>query len=324
MFTRQDKLLHCINPSHQVGIEIGPLDRPVVTREMGRVFYVDHATTEELQQKYKIDSNVDIDKIVDIDYVWGKQDLVATIQGEGLVDYILASHVIEHVPNLIGWLNEMSQMLKVGGILTLAIPDKRRCFDFCRNTTGVPEVVEAFLENYQRPSPRQVFEHFNSAVLYKGNHAWGEAPTSTDISRLYNISQAWHVTQKNFESDNYCDVHCWVFTPLSFFQLLSELAKIDLLKFDLVKFYPTEGCEFFVSLKSVETVNLESINSLIAELEVNVDDSEKDDVVTEPTVEHDTTNEFLMETIKAMESSKFWKMRTVWFKVKKKLGLFVQ
>lgn len=73
MLTRNEKLLHCIDLASQIGVEIGPLDKPIVNRNMGQIRYVDHDTTEALRLKYADFSNVDTDQIVDVDYIWGEK-----------------------------------------------------------------------------------------------------------------------------------------------------------------------------------------------------------------------------------------------------------
>ena len=78
------------------GIEIGPLLQPVVTRSEGDIIYVDHLDTELLKAKYADDQNVDTSKIVSVDAVWGSQTLSQAVGR--LVDYVIAPHVAEHVP----------------------------------------------------------------------------------------------------------------------------------------------------------------------------------------------------------------------------------
>jgi hypothetical protein len=99
---RIEKLRFGLDFGSMTGIEIGPSFRPVVAKNEGDVIYVDHLDTELLKAKYADDPNVDTCKIVSVDAVWGSQTL---LQGVGRrVDYVIASHVAEHVPDLVGWL----------------------------------------------------------------------------------------------------------------------------------------------------------------------------------------------------------------------------
>ncbi len=316
MLTRNEKLLHCINVVNQVGAEIGPLDRPVVTRQMGQIRYVDHDTTEGLRIKYADPANhVDTSKIVDVDYIWGEKSLVALLQAEAPIDYVIASHVIEHVPDFIGWLNEVKNILKPGGILSLAIPDKRRCFDYHRQLTKTADVIEAYLRSNKTPSPRQIFDHLSSAVTFRGNIAWDGSVDTTELVHCHSNVEAWVTAKSSFATGDYYDVYCSVFTPVSFFKLLSELTALALVKFEVAQFYPTEGCEFFVSLRATDIPDPSRADSLAASLAVGKS--------SEFSFESEKFQELqlLQQQIQAMESSRFWKMRTAWFKVKQKLRL---
>jgi predicted SAM-dependent methyltransferase len=267
--SRQDKLLACIQPATQIGLEIGPLMTPIVTRNMGTIRYIDHESTEGLKAKYASDPKVDVEKIVDVDYVWGVQTLSELVAAEAPFDYVIASHVIEHVPDFVGWLQEVRAVLKPGGILSLAIPDQRFCFDYYRSLSRPAEVIEAYLQQRRKPSLRQVFDHFSSAVSWQNACAWGEVVNEQELRPIHSDAQAWQMAQQVQATDAYCDVHCWVFTPQGFFQILQTLIGLELCDFRVAQFYPRYGCEFYVSLEAVDatkpgirSIQLESIPDL--------------------------------------------------------------
>lgn len=267
MLTRNEKVLRCITPTTQTGVEIGPLDKPIVTRQMGQIHYIDHDPTEVLRAKFQAPGHqVKVENIVDVDYVWGEKGLAELLQNQAPVDYVIASHVVEHVPDLIGWLSEVRAILKPGGILSLVIPDKRQCFDYYRPPTRLPEVAEAYLHGSRKPSCRQIFDHVSSAVAYRGSIAWSGVVNEAQLAPLHNLEAAWQTAKTALASGDYCDVHCWVFTPTSFFQLLGEMAAADLLKFEVAQFYRTDGCEFFVSLRATDRAKPEDINRFVASL----------------------------------------------------------
>jgi hypothetical protein len=56
-------LLSGLNLATSRGIEIGPLDRPVIDKAENQVLYVDHTDTEGLRRNYASDPNVNVDYI---------------------------------------------------------------------------------------------------------------------------------------------------------------------------------------------------------------------------------------------------------------------
>jgi len=79
---RKAKLLSALDMSTAIGVEIGALCRPIVTRREGAIYYVDHASTDELREKYKNDPNVDIDALVHVDAVRARQSLSEALGGK--------------------------------------------------------------------------------------------------------------------------------------------------------------------------------------------------------------------------------------------------
>lgn len=55
---RKTKLLGGIDVSTSVGVEIGTLCRPFVSLQEGRMYYVDHADTGGLREKFSSEPNV--------------------------------------------------------------------------------------------------------------------------------------------------------------------------------------------------------------------------------------------------------------------------
>jgi len=239
--TRNEKILACINPNSQIGLEIGPLTKPIITREMGIVHYVDHATTEELRAKCVPWGTIDVSKIVDVDYVWGDKNLKELTCKENPFDYVIASHVIEHVPDFIGWLKEIRSVLKTGGILSLAIPDKRFTFDYLRQLTKPADILEAYLLQSKKPSTRQIFDYKSEYINRNKGFTWS---LKEKLIREHSISESWDITQNAFENNNYEDVHCWVFTELSFLELINTLVNLNLFDFKIANFFDRTGIEF--------------------------------------------------------------------------------
>src|ERR1700722_3107279 len=138
--------LACIDVTAMRGLEIGPLTAPRVRKSEGDVLYVDHMDAEGLRRKYADDPVLQgtLDHIVEIDYVMGDGRGIPEVVGDHApFDYVVAAHLIEHIPDPITWLMDIAAVLRPGGILSLVVPDKRFTFDINRQTTEIGDLVDA-------------------------------------------------------------------------------------------------------------------------------------------------------------------------------------
>lgn len=191
-------------------LEIGPLDRPIVAKAPDRnVFYLDHCSTEQLRTKYQGDPVIRKDMIVDVDFISEDGRLSRATIGENRFDCIIASHVIEHVPNLVGWLSDCSRALIPGGVLALVVPDRRYTFDHFRRTSPKAWIESAYKEDYQRPGLDQVSDHFCNVAKISSADIWlgrdvSQAPRHHDGAALSRAIADW-------SAGAYIDCHSWVF-----------------------------------------------------------------------------------------------------------------
>lgn len=249
---RREKLLSDLDISGSAGVEIGPLNRPVVSKTEGKIFYVDHADTPSLREKYAGHASVKVDEIAEIDAVWGKQSLQECLNGRQF-DYVIASHVIEHVPDLITWLEEIESILKPNGTLRVVVPDRRFTFDYLRRETRLCDVANAYVLKARTPLPIAILDHITSVRQVDLQAAW-EGTLSSDLPRLpgHDLSRGIVVARDQIANGTYHDVHCWVFTPRSFAELFREAAADGLIQFACEALYDTEPgqLEFVVILRT--------------------------------------------------------------------------
>lgn len=235
------------------GLEIGPLLRPTVTPDLGEIYYADHASTAELQSKYGTDPDVDVNSITPVDFVLGEHELSDATAGTAPFDYVIASHVIEHVPNIIGWLEEIAGVLKPRGRLSLCIPDRRYTFDIRRRKSDLSEAMEAYLLKLRRPAVRATFDHFyrhldpDLAALWNGDLGYSKTVPM-------NLDAAMELSNLAVSTDMYVDTHCWVVTDEEFLELLDEVASIGLLNFKIISITQTQpgDHEFFATLERLD------------------------------------------------------------------------
>lgn len=252
---RNEKIRACINPRKEVGLEIGPLNNPIVSPDEGEIYYCDHLPTEDLKKKYQHDPNVDTSKIVNVNYVWGKKTLREAVGGEKTFDYVIASHVVEHIPDIISWFFEISEILKKrGGVLSLIIPDKRYTFDCLRGVSRPAELIEAYLLKLRKPSIRQIFDSHYSAALVDASTAWSELFNKKELKRFHDHPHGvFELCREVQEKNLYYDSHCYTFTPESIIEIFETIIQLNLFNFKVESFFPTEfnGMEFYVSLQKL-------------------------------------------------------------------------
>lgn len=246
---RREHILRHVDLRGGLGLEIGPLDKPIVMQSEGSVLYVDHASAVDLRAKYKGDPNVSADAIAPVDIIWGGGQLADALAGRGPVQWAIASHVMEHVPNPVGWLGQFAEVLVPGGILSLALPDGRFCFDAKRRTTDVAELITAALTQRVRPTLALAYDFWARRTTVDPSLVWAGAPESPEPHRE---TFALEKARALLSSDEYQDIHCSVFTPESFVMTFDALMNLDLVPwFVLRDLRPTErgDLEFFVAFE---------------------------------------------------------------------------
>jgi hypothetical protein len=250
--TSREKILYGIDIARSKGLEIGPLANPLVPKEAGEVYYVDRAPTEEIIRWYRIDGTVAVDQIVEIDFVWGDRSLSQCVGGLRF-DYCVAAHVVEHVPDLITWFQEIGDILVDGGIAAFSIPDKRYTFDILRPLTVPADLLDAYARKLRRPSIRHIYDHFSSFTEVDVEQAWRPDFDPGKLKPAWDARFAYAHSMHAINNDRYVDSHCWVFSADSFIGLLATLSELGLIDFMIHRFFevPELHFEFVVQLEKI-------------------------------------------------------------------------
>ncbi|MFM9195365.1 MAG: methyltransferase domain-containing protein, partial [Planctomycetia bacterium] len=211
------------------GLEIGPSHRPVAAKRDGHnVSILDHLDAPALRAKYA-DHGVDVAAIEEVDYVWTGQPLDELVGGRQF-SWIIASHVIEHVPDFVGFLHACERILAPGGVLSLAVPDKRYCFDCERENSSLGRVIDVALAKATNHTPGIAAEYFLKVRRKGGRIAWHEGAKG-DLEPVHGLADAVSALEKVREG-HYFDLHSWVFTPDSFRQMIRDLRALGMTGFE--------------------------------------------------------------------------------------------
>ena len=214
--SHRDHFRRFVDFSKTSGFEIGAFDLPMVEPNEGLCVFGDYRTKEELQAlaANAPGHNPDFVQQVDYDLRNGYDQI------DGPFDWIAAAHVIEHIPDVIGWIKSLDRLLKPGGRLLLIIPDKRYTFDHHRRVSTVTDFVTTHRQQLTRPSYGQVFDHiYYATTVPDPEFLWRGA----DIPAPPRNFATAHTEATRTESE-YVDCHCSVFTPESFMSCFFHLA----------------------------------------------------------------------------------------------------
>jgi SAM-dependent methyltransferase len=238
------------------GLEIGALHNPRLPVDHPNSFFLDHAPADELRAKYGEDPNMatHMAAIVDVDYVWKPGMKLRDAVGEDApFDFVVASHVIEHIPNPIGWFQQVAKILRPGGIVSLVVPDKRFCFDARRDVTVAARWVDAYLRELDQPSYEQIYDsEVNRIIDVDAETLWdGLDPAGLERQDVEDPDRyAYERCLARRDHGEFIDVHCSTFTPDSFVDLFDAAVRLGMVPFEIAHVFPTEppSLEFHVSL----------------------------------------------------------------------------
>ena len=198
------------------GIEIGALHNPLRVPENAHVKYVDRLSVEELRKHYPELNNV---ALVPVDIIADGERL-QTI-GDRTQDFVIANHFIEHCANPILAMENTLRVLKRGGILYVALPDKRQCFDVGRSETTLEHLVKDYREG-PAWSKRAHFEEWSRLV--------NKVTDDNDVEK-----QVLSLMQMEYS------IHYHVFTPKTMLEFIVRIREILNFPFECEVFFRNEA-----------------------------------------------------------------------------------
>lgn len=237
-------------------LEFGPLTRATVTKDKyPNVKFADIRSTEDIKKLYSGNDylkstgiTVDLDSIVDIDYVV-RGSYKDSFKGIEKFDVVILSHVIEHMPDLIFFFQDIMNVLKKNGKLILIYPDARYCFDHFRNGSTFVDAYDVYRDN--KHSASRVFDFVNNVVNENNAAFFWNNPSQNDILPKNNFKETLKAYDKALKNELPEDVHFWPFSDFQFVKFLYDLDRAGLLDLDIEKVYATQENtqEFMIILK---------------------------------------------------------------------------
>lgn len=266
-------ILRYINKEGQ-GLEIGPSHNPVAPKKEGfNVHIIDHMSREQLIDKYK-DCHAVVGNIEEVDFIWEGESYSNLVGKEKYYDWIIASQLIEHTPDLIGFLNDCASILKDDGVISLVIPDKRYCFDHYRPITGLAKIIDSHFQKNTIHTPGTVAEYYLNVVSKAGTIAWNPSVTG-NYACVHSLGDAAQGIKSVLNDKTYIDVHAWCFVPHSFRLMMHDLFSLDLISLKEVSFSPTEDDHlFYMTLskggKGINKPRIEMLDRIEAEIKEGI------------------------------------------------------
>jgi SAM-dependent methyltransferase len=142
------------------GLEVGAMHNPTIVHAGCVVEYFDVVTREEA---IKLFPEVPAESFrIDPEYIGDVDQAGLSIIADGEFDFVILNHVIEHVANPIRLVGELFRVVKRGGHVVLACPDKRHTFDKDRELTTFEHLLGEYVNGTSEVSDEHYLDFLRS------------------------------------------------------------------------------------------------------------------------------------------------------------------
>jgi SAM-dependent methyltransferase len=174
------------------GIEVGPGSSPFPLPPGATVQWVDRWTAAEARALYpEIPDAVFLDPDVVSNFDVDRLDMFESAS----LDFVIASHVLEHLAEPLGFLAAIHRVLKPGGLAVVLMPNRHESFDAERAPTSLDHLVREHEAGVTAVDDEHLEEFLHFAD--KGTSRT-IAPEPDDDAAFYD----WHRLRS-------IHVHCW-------------------------------------------------------------------------------------------------------------------
>jgi SAM-dependent methyltransferase len=174
------------------GLEIGALHEPAPLPAACTVEYVDAITRAEAAALFP---EVDAALMVEPHHIRDIDREGLTGLGDDHYDFVVLSHVIEHLADPIGALKEVFRLLRPGGHAVIAAPDRHYTFDRQRGNSPFGLLLSLHLREVKKVSDEQYIDFLGGVypkLLREGGAALDTALASVRARREH--AHVWDST----------------------------------------------------------------------------------------------------------------------------------
>jgi SAM-dependent methyltransferase len=173
------------------GIEIGPGHAPFPLPYPG--------TTARYVDRWKPDENLGLFPELGDAAVFAMPDIIADLNvdrlsmlTDGSQDFVIASHVLEHLVDPLAHLAEIHRVLRPGGVALILLPDRQRTLDRDRPATTLEHLLADHASGLREADNAHVEEFLRCGGGW--NEAWDAAERAAQFD--YHRQRSFHM-------------HCW-------------------------------------------------------------------------------------------------------------------
>jgi SAM-dependent methyltransferase len=173
------------------GVELGPGHHPFPLPFGGvTVRYVDRWEPSENRALFPelgdeapfpepdVVANLDIDRLTSIP--------------SGSQDFVIASHVLEHLAEPLGQIEEIHRVLRDGGTVLILLPDRRHTFDLHRQPTSLDHLISEYRRQVTTVDDEHIEEFMRNTDVWSPDWSTAERHEAMETHRRRSIH-----------------VHCW-------------------------------------------------------------------------------------------------------------------
>lgn len=240
-------------------LELGALDMPTFENYEADIDYMDYYSDDEFKEMAsKGGLSRPLETLVSVKHVVKEKHFANRINDR--YDLIIAAHVIEHIPDPLSWLAELSDLLTPRGFIFLAIPDRRYTLDYLRRETTPVDLIRNFKNNTKLPDIYSIADFYFYKRNINGREVWQNPEI---ISEKINepsptLLEALAKAERSLISGSeHANVHCNVFSYSSFAELWKAIAQTGVvdLELDLLADVQRDGNEFWAFLRKRQVVS---------------------------------------------------------------------